>query len=90
MYYVVVALQAYTCGDFVMTAAEFTALYDDKGSCQSTCSLSSTGLSLTSQYYWAISDWSACSAACGGGIQDRAASCMNSVTSEYNIMIALL
>ncbi len=32
------------------------------------------------QYYWTVSDWGACSAACDGGVQTRAVSCMNSLS----------
>ena len=31
------------------------------------------------QYYWAVSDWGACSAACNGGTQTRTIACMDAL-----------
>lgn len=39
------------------------------------------------QYYWAVSDWGACSAACDGGAQMRAVSCMNALDGSC-VMLA--
>lgn len=72
-------LQVYICGDYVVSAVEFNALQETRAGCRNSCSLSSVGLSVASQYYWSVSRWGLCLAACGKSTQERTALCMNSI-----------
>ena len=83
-------LNVYICGDSIMTAAEYALLQSTRGSCQGSCTLSSTTLAVPSQYYWTVSDWSTCTASCGGGTQSRTAACMNSITGGSALSPGLL
>jgi len=67
------------CGADVVAAATAARWNASRPGCQATCVDAAAGLSLPSQYYWAAGDWGACTAACGGGQQLRAATCMDSV-----------
>jgi len=70
---------ARVCGADVVAAAAAARWNASRPGCQATCVDAAAGLSLPSQYYWAAGDWGACTAACGGGQQLRAATCMDSV-----------
>lgn len=82
-------VQVYSCGDVVMPASDYTDLQNTRGSCRSSCSLSSTGISAASQYYWIVSEWSPCMAPCGGSSQERTASCMNSIDGGWLVSISV-
>jgi len=72
-------LDLWICGSYVVTDSAYELHAEYNATCQAACTDSSTTLSLPTQYYWAASDWAACSAACDGGMQIRSVSCMNSI-----------
>lgn len=67
------------CGDYAITDSAYQLHLEYNATCQPACMDSSSSLSLPTQYYWAPSDWGACSAACDGGVQTRTVACMNSL-----------
>ncbi|KAK9917449.1 hypothetical protein WJX75_004476 [Coccomyxa subellipsoidea] len=72
-------LQLWVCGDYAITDSAYQLHSEYNATCQPACMDSSSSLSLPTQYYWAPSDWGACSAACDGGVQTRTVACMNSI-----------
>ena len=72
-------LGLWTCGDEVITADAAARWNASRAGCQAACVDAAASLALPSQYYWATSDWGACTVQCGGGQQLRSTSCINSV-----------
>ena len=72
-------LGLWTCGDQVITVDAAVRWNASRPGCQAACVDAAAALALPSQYYWATSDWGACTVPCGGGQQLRATSCINSV-----------
>lgn len=75
-------LQLWVCGDYAITDSAYQLHSEYNATCQPACMDSSSSLSLPTQYYWAPSDWGACSAACDGGVQTRTVACMNSIDAS--------
>jgi len=72
-------VQLWYCGTYVIMDSAYQLHKEYNATCQAACVDSAAGLSLPSQYYWAVSDWGTCSATCDGGVQTRTVSCMNSI-----------
>ena len=74
---------AWTCGSHVIDDATYQSFQQFQGECQPACVDSSAASALPSQYYWSVSNWTACTNPCEGGLQTRQIACMNSVDGTY-------
>lgn len=76
------AADMFYCGDdsqpIVLTASAYNTIKDNLNSCPVDCSNSAASPNSTT-FYWQVSDWSACSVPCNGGLKTRDVVCHSAV-----------